>query len=101
MAEPPRGGALARLLDPLRVAIDSGDAGGFGEHVRKEQAPVTDAAADIQDVVHGIEAPALRNELEEVEVPPVIAGVAEVLRGMTLLPFELVSHVRNPVARCK
>ncbi len=90
--EPARERALARLFDPARLAIDAGDTHVLGHDRREQHAPVTDAAAHVEHVADGVELPALRHQPQEVEVPPVIARVAEILRGVRRLSLELVAH---------
>jgi hypothetical protein len=53
---------------------------------------VTDPAAHVEHVADGVESPALRHELQEVEVPPVVARVTEVFGGVRGLALELVAH---------
>jgi hypothetical protein len=60
---------------------------------------MADPASHVEHPPYLVEPPALRDTLEEVAVPPVVARVSEVLGGVRVDPFELVGHDVAPPRR--
>jgi hypothetical protein len=55
---------------------------------------MADAAAHIEHLASRVEPPALRHQPQEIEIPPVVSRITEILRGVRRQPLELVAHGR-------
>ena len=93
-----------RVLDPVRIAVDALHARGRRQDLREQPTPMADATADVEDISHSIERKPPGHQFEEVEVPPMIAGIAEMLGRVGIERAELVGHcdlVRSRLAQAR
>src|SRR4051812_43517568 len=80
------------MVNPPGLAVDARDPCARRQDRREQRAPVTHTASHVEDLADRLEPPALRDELEKIQVPPVVARIAEVLRRVLGPSFERIAH---------
>src|SRR6516225_11244836 len=88
--------ALRSLFDPKRIAINALDASVVRQHICQQLTPMADSTSDIENILHAIERKPFAYQLKKVEIPPIIARVAEVLGRMGIEGAKFVSHPACP-----
>src|SRR5215831_19411749 len=86
--------ARGSLFDPKRVAINALDASVRRQHVCQQLTPMADSTSNIENILHVIERKSFAHQLKKVEIPPIIARVAEILGRVRIEGAKFVSHHR-------
>src|SRR5215510_14750899 len=96
MSRSARGG----LFDPKRIAINALDASVTRQHVCQQLTPMADSTSNIENILHVIERKSFAHQLKKVEIPPIIARVAEILGRVRIEGAKFVSHhgLRSAIA---
>src|SRR5262245_14755053 len=89
---PMSGSAGGSFFDPKRIAINALDASAVRQHIRQQPTPMADPTSNIENILHVIERKPFAHQLEKVEIPPIIARVAEILGRVRIESAKFVSH---------
>src|ERR1700675_1395744 len=80
------------LFDPKRIAINALDASAARHHIREQLTPMADPRSNIENILHAVERKPFSHQLKKIEIPPIIARVAEILGRMRTQSAKFVSH---------
>jgi hypothetical protein len=84
--------AFGSLFDPKRIAINALDASAARNYIREQLTPMADSTSNIEHVLHAIERKSFAHQLKKVEIPPIIARVAEMLGRVRIQSAKFVGH---------
>src|SRR6516162_10532947 len=88
-------GARGSLFDPKRIAINALDASAGRNYIRKQLTPMADPTSNIENILHAIERKPFAHQVKKIEIPPIIARIAEILGRMRIQGAKFVGH-RGP-----
>src|SRR5262249_42524096 len=89
---PTRRGARGSLFDPSRIAINALDARAVRQDPNEQLTPMPNTAPNVEHIAHAIERKPFGHQLKEVDIPPIVAGVTEILGRMGLQSAKFVGH---------
>src|SRR6516165_7121897 len=84
--------ARGSLFDPKRIAINALDTSVVRQYIRQQLTPMTDPTSNIENILHVIERKPFAYQLKKVEIPPIIARLAEILSRMRIQGAKFVGH---------
>src|SRR6516162_8111166 len=84
--------ALRSLFDPKRIAINALDASVVRQHICQQLTPMADSTSNIENVLHVIERKPFAYQLKKIDIPPIIARVAEIFSRVRIQGAKFVGH---------
>ena len=85
-------GARGSLFDPKRIAINALDASVVRQHICQQLTPMADSTSNIENILHVIERKPFAYQFKKIDIPPIIARVAEILSRMRIQGAKFVGH---------